>query len=654
MRDLPFRLLPGLTHSGFSIRSSDGAVACLRDDAGERCLTISAEGQAAPMSRLINDAQMNAITASLGSSSRAPDTKSGLQSPVWSPDGNSLAFGYRGVWTIKPDGSDLRRVSDRPVEAPGAGRGAAGATNLNAERNAYVTWRPDGRSLFFLSCERGAAVALFEVSADGTWERKIGRDVMAIPSFALSPSGNRLAVVATDGRETELWIVLLADAGLDLRTSALDIGAYAGRPLYRHSKILWLTETELVLRGSGRTGWSKHELFTLESDQVVHQRSISVGDWEDGELVVSSDGRRGVLSSREGTVFEENLWLIDFESGDRRRIPLNLPTGFQMPIAWREDKIFFTYSSPFARGDLYVVDLAASSSGQRLTFSDDLLIARQDFDIEVVMAETEPGGPSVRTILFLPVNAKGPLPAVVWCHGGPALAVDLGWQRHPAWLASAGFAVAVPAFRGSTALGVPFMEAGYEENLGVADVEDVLAAGRYLASRAEVDSSRIGVAGRSWGGYLTLRALTNPKSDGLFRCGWAAAAIADWEVQQAETEVRCYDFQLLGGFLPEETIRERARDRSPIHDLKRLTGPVLVTHGRDDKDVPFKQIDRFVEHARRNGLENVLHEFYEGEGHANRKPENILAESSRALQFLRAHLCSWDFESNPCGRQVAY
>ncbi len=160
-----------------------------------------------------------------------------------------------------------------------------------------------------------------------------------------------------------------------------------------------------------------------------------------------------------------------------------------------------------------------------------------------------------------------------------------------------------------------------------------------------------GFAGRSWGGYLSLRAVTRAVHP--FVCGWAGAAIADGEIQQTETEVRYYDYQLLGGFLTDEAVRARAKDRSPIHGIADLKVPLLITHGRKDHDVPFRQIKKFVQAARQCGapLEEAL--FFD-EGHANKEEANIVTEYSRILAFFRRHLLPWDFKSNPCPGQAVY
>ena len=141
------------------------------------------------------------------------------------------------------------------------------------------------------------------------------------------------------------------------------------------------------------------------------------------------------------------------------------------------------------------------------------------------------------------------------------------------------------------------------------------------------------IAGHSWGGYLALRALTAPSAKGAFACGIACAGIADWFCQQRHTEVRYYDYALMGGWVYEQEVeprateptlawvrvrvrsvilpwrnpdpkrklspnpspspsqvKPRAREASPLTHAAELEVPLLVLHGEDDIDVPYAQV----------------------------------------------------------------
>ena len=217
---------------------------------------------------------------------------------------------------------------------------------------------------------------------------------------------------------------------------------------------------------------------------------------------------------------------------------------------------------------------------------------------EVVLTGAE--GQRVHALVYLPAgHQEGQRhPPIVWVRGGPTGFSRFDYAPLLSWLANEGFLVVTPNYRGSTGHGVAFMEAVAGEGLGQNDLADVLAAAEYSRTHPNADPRRgVGVGGRSWGGYLTLMAVT--RAPEVFSCAVAGAAISDWAVQQAQTETRAYDRWLVGGWLYEQ--EARARDRSPVTHAGRITAPLLVYHGEADLNVPFAQIGPFVERARQAG-----------------------------------------------------
>ena len=180
----------------------------------------------------------------------------------------------------------------------------------------------------------------------------------------------------------------------------------------------------------------------------------------------------------------------------------------------------------------------------------------------------ELGRTRVSALVYLPAyHQEGErYPAVVWIWGGRPGSPDSPTRRQPAWLANEGFVVITPNYRGSTGHGVPFMEAVAGDGVGKIDLQDVLAAAEHLKTLPYVELGRgVGIGGHSWGGYLTLMAVTQAPE--AFSCAVAGAAIADWTVQQAQTEVRWYDRWLVGGWL----VRARSARPRAIADHGRRT-----------------------------------------------------------------------------------
>jgi dipeptidyl aminopeptidase/acylaminoacyl peptidase len=170
---------------------------------------------------------------------------------------------------------------------------------------------------------------------------------------------------------------------------------------------------------------------------------------------------------------------------------------------------------------------------------------------------THHDGTRIPTLIYLPVYYQNgeKYPAIVWIRGGPAARCRYEFAPIYNWLANQGYVVITSNYRGSTGYGVKHMAAVSGEGLGKSDLSDILAVGRYVKNcLLYVDLTRgVGIGGHSWGGYLTLMAVTKAPDD--FSCAVAGAAVTDWSIQQAETEVRYYDHWLLGGRLGVRTAR---------------------------------------------------------------------------------------------------
>ncbi len=246
--------------------------------------------------------------------------------------------------------------------------------------------------------------------------------------------------------------------------------------------------------------------------------------------------------------------------------------------------------------------------------------------------------------LTLPQREAGapPPPVVVLVHGGPMVRGSTwAWHDMPQFLASRGYAVVEPEFRGSTGYGSAHTMAGWKQ-WGQAMQDDVADALNWAAAEGHVDSKRACIAGASYGGYATLMGLV--RHPGLYRCGIAEMAVTDlvrlvegswWWRDDISEEGRRYDLPLMVG--DSKADLEMLRQNSPVLQAARIRAPVLLVHGSLDQRVP-------VVHARdmRKALREAGQEpewlLFDGEGHGWRKPENQLTRARRVEAFLARHL----------------
>jgi dipeptidyl aminopeptidase/acylaminoacyl peptidase len=245
------------------------------------------------------------------------------------------------------------------------------------------------------------------------------------------------------------------------------------------------------------------------------------------------------------------------------------------------------------------------------------------------------GGATARALYYPPTNDgyRGPdgelPPLIVLSHGGPTSAAYSALSLERAFFTSRGFAVVDVDYRGSTGYGRPYRDALNGE-WGIVDVDDCIAAARYLADRGAIDPRRMAIKGGSAGGYTTLAALTfRPE---VFAAGISHYGIADLaliHVDGHKFESR-YDERLLA---PWPAGRQVFIDRSPIHAFDRIVAPMLITQGLEDKVVPPSQLDTMVAALHGRGIPHATISL-EGEGHGYRRAENKRRVLAAELSFL--------------------
>jgi dipeptidyl aminopeptidase/acylaminoacyl peptidase len=213
-------------------------------------------------------------------------------------------------------------------------------------------------------------------------------------------------------------------------------------------------------------------------------------------------------------------------------------------------------------------------------------------------------------------------PLVVISHGGPTATATATLNLSIQYWTSRGFAVVDVNYGGSTGYGRAYRERLYGQ-WGVVDVDDAIAAARFLVGRGDADGDRIAIRGSSAGGYTTLAALT---FHDYFKAGASYYGVSDLEALARD----CHKFESryldhLVGPYPEQMALYRLR--SPIHFIDRLAVPLILFQGLDDKVVPPNQSAAMFDALNDKGLP-VAYITFAGEQHGFRKADNI----KRALQ----------------------
>ena len=227
-------------------------------------------------------------------------------------------------------------------------------------------------------------------------------------------------------------------------------------------------------------------------------------------------------------------------------------------------------------------------------------------------------------------------PMVVVVHGGPAGASTASWpSRWTAMLPSQGYFVFLPNPRGSFGFGEAFTE-GNVQDFGGGDLRDILRGIDAVLAQTtlRIDPKRLGITGWSYGGYMTMWAVTQTDR---FAAGVAGAGIASWQSYYGQNKIDQWMLPFFGASVYDDP-KVYAKS-SPMEFIKKVKTPTLVLHGERDSEVPTPQGYEFWHALKVLGVPTRL-VIYTDEGHSIRRPENqkdIVARSAAWFdQYLKA------------------
>jgi dipeptidyl aminopeptidase/acylaminoacyl peptidase len=240
--------------------------------------------------------------------------------------------------------------------------------------------------------------------------------------------------------------------------------------------------------------------------------------------------------------------------------------------------------------------------------------------------------------LTLPLGQKPQnLPLVVMPHGGPWARDVWGYDSLVQMLANRGYAVLQMNYRGSEGYGRAFTKAGQRE-IGGKIQDDIEDATRWAIKRKLADPKRIAIMGASYGGYSTLFGLG--KNPDLYCCGISICGVSDWYSMYKTLDDPEYEFarahwiEQIGD--PEKD-EEKLKAISPLYFAGKITAPLLLIHGKDDRVVPIKQAKRM-----QSALANLGRKpetlYMAGETHGIHREEPRIVMYKAIEAFLAKHL----------------
>ncbi len=542
----------------------------------------------------------------------------------WSPDGKRIAFiGSRAdqwhIFISDPKGENARQVTRH--------RG----------QDRKPRWSPDGSHIAF-SSERVASETGWDLWVTTVAEgraRQLTEHPFDEVDHRWSPDGARLALTFRAGRHVEraVGVVRLEDSELDIDIISLLPDDWRGDSFGPR----WSPDGARIAFVSDAAG--RKAIYVVSSnrgDRGTPELLVD-SEFELTEPAWSPDGNYlAYIENRDGNL---RLKLHDFEKDAERT--LTLRAGVHSQPVWRPDgtavlSLFEAYNYP---RDVWAYPIEGGRERLSDTLPPDLDVRRmarpellrfQSFD------EREITG-----FLYLPesATAESPVPVLVRPHGGPSSQWTNRWHPFAQLLTQRGYAVFAPNVRGSTGYGAMFENLN-DRSWGQGDLEDLIAGTRAVTARPEVRNDRIGVWGVSYGGFLTLAAITRYPE--FFTCAVEAVGMPDLEAlyRQTNIEGQSYLDRELG---PLRGNLELYRQLSPLGDVAAIKTPLLSFHGQRYPLVPYETKRPFFDALRARPKYPLLEYIFRGDEvrgtyRHDLHPEGAWAYVEKILEFLDIYL----------------
>lgn len=350
-------------------------------------------------------------------------------------------------------------------------------------------------------------------------------------------------------------------------------------------------------------------------------------DAELDQFALSSDGRRAVLVWNHSGRSE--LEVIELDTGQTRTLP-PLPAEVVSSIRVSLDGSLAVLAAEGPGHPSHVLLCDLEVGGYRRIAGADRLPEAAGAELMRFQASD---GMELTGWLYRVPGVPGPVPFVVYLHGGPES------QERPTFnplfqnLLAAGIGVFAANIRGSSGFGRAFRNAD-NHALRFDAINDVADCALELARAGLADPARIACMGRSYGGYLTLAALvTHPA---LFRAGVDVCGMADFETFYERTEP-WIAAAAVSEYGHPVTDRDLLRALSPLHSFDRLVAPLLVVHGAQDTNVPLYEAEQVLQAARARQVPCELL-LFEDEGHEIRQISNRVTFVKNVVEWLRWNL----------------
>jgi dipeptidyl aminopeptidase/acylaminoacyl peptidase len=640
------------------------------------CMSSIAAAQPLPVPPAVTDpAQLQSATVENLQKFTIPALYSTrlIGASAWSPDAAQLAFisnisGRNNLWTIpatggwptqltisdqrqdspawSPDGKWIAYISDKNgnelwdvfLVSPQSGE----VTNLTATPDSAEEspgWSPDSRFVAYMSKPKSSPS--FEIEFIDIASRLTTRITRNTPpqlgnfSPLWAPDGRSIAYTQhnASGKDSNVFLYdLAANSATNLTPHSGD-QTFSAEAFSPDGKSLLLTSNAASGPAHGFDNVARLDIATKKLTWITSDR------WEMHASSFSPDGQTVVWSANVDG--REALYSRPVSGGEIQPLPVaegvNHFAGSATPWSRDGQRLLYYHSGATAPNDLYILDLKSRQSIQLTNSFVAGLNPSSMVAPTLVHYPSRDGKFTISAWAYVPNNLirNQSYPAIVYIHGGPASQSMDSFNRFIQYINNQGYLVIAPNYRGGTGYGRDFQEAN-RHDAGGEELNDVLGAADFLRRTGFVDPAKLIVMGGSYGGYLTMMAVTrHPEL-------WAAAVpivpFVNWftEFENEDPQLQEFDRLFMGDPIKDKALWE---DRSPINFVDKIKAPLLILAGANDPRCPQSESEQVAAAVKKHGGVAIL-KVYENEGHGFARVENQIDAYQRVADFLRVRVPS--------------
>ena len=495
------------------------------------------------------------------------------------------------------------------------------------EKASFAGWSKDKKSMYYISNKRNPKFFDFYKMKVDTWKSEM-----------LYQNDNGINI--SDMSEDESWFSfsqtiktsenkLFLTNRIDKSTIELSVepGSYSSSGFSNDNKYFFFItdvgeEFSYLVKYEIETG--KEEVLFQTNWDVMYSYLSENEKYR--VTAINEDGKNTLFIKN--VVNNSDVFFPEIPDGDIKEVR----------ISKSEKKIRLTLGTSKSPNNIYVYDMG-SKKLKKLTETLNPEINANDLVEAEVVRYPSFDGLEIPAIYYKPLDAtkRNKVPALVWVHGGPGGQSRTGYSSFIQYLVNHGYAILAVNNRGSSGYGKTFYKMD-DLNHGDKDLKDCIWGKKWLQNQDYIDAEKIGIIGGSYGGYMTMAAMTFTPDE--FKVGVNIFGVTNWlrtlkSIPPYWESFRNALYKEMGDPTTADSVR--LYEISPVFHSDKVKNPVMVLQGANDPRVLKIESDEIVAGIEANGV-TVEYVVFDDEGHGFRKKENEIEAYGKVLSFLETYL----------------